>query len=164
MQHETFSSYGRHFCCRVVFCDSFTLVHIQHAHGQDPPALLFSSLAGRLTAEELLSCSCFPGMHLTELKTSLGWLRVNIPAQSNTSVKRVGLVGSMQKPQSAVKMSLLYLVSLTDGWSCFWWFAGDKWNVGMLELFPPSNLDLWGLRAPKITYFSIVYSPGIPPF
>lgn len=164
MQHETFNSYGRHFCCRVVFCDSFTLVHIQHADGQDAPALFFSSLGGRLTAEQLLNCSCFPGMHLRELKTSLGWLRVNIPAQSSTNVKRVGPVGSMQKPRSTIKMSLLYRVSVTGGWSCFWWFAGDKWNVGMLGFFPPSNLDLWGLRASKITYFSVFYSPGIPPF
>lgn len=70
MQHETRSFYGRHFCCRVLLCDFFTLVHIQHAHDQDPPALLSTSLGGRLAAEVLLNSSFFPHKHLTELKTT----------------------------------------------------------------------------------------------
>lgn len=60
-------------------CDFFTLVHIQHAHDWHPPALLFSSLGGRLKAEELLNISCFPHKHLTELRTTLRWLKSEHP-------------------------------------------------------------------------------------
>lgn len=161
MQHETFRFYGRCFCCRIILCGCFTLVHIQHAHDQDLSTLLCSSVGGRLTAKGLLNCPCFLHKHLAELKTALRWLRVSTPAQSN-NFKHIGLVDSMLKPQSTVKISLLYLVSLIGDWVLLLMICW--WQVECWGFFPPGNLDLWGLRALRIVYVSIFYSPGIPLF